>query len=141
MTRAVEASFAAARDRLAARAILTAGTIALIVTCLVGILWFGASRVVAGDMTGGRLGQFILYAMFAGGAVAELSEVWGELSQAAGAAERLSEILALRPDITAPAEPLPLPTPPEGAIAFEACRVRLSGRGELSPRRSVLRRR
>jgi ATP-binding cassette, subfamily B, bacterial len=126
--RAGEAAFTAARDRLAARAVLTAGTIALIITCLVGILWFGATRVVTGDMSGGRLGQFILYALFAGAAVAELAEVWGELSQAAGAAERLSEILAVRPDITAPPDPLPMPSPAEGAIAFEGVAFAYPGR-------------
>jgi ATP-binding cassette, subfamily B, bacterial len=124
----VETSFTAARDRLSARAFLTAGTIALIVTCLVAILWFGATRVVAGDMSGGRLGQFILYALFAGGAVAELSEVWGELSQAAGAAERLSELLALKPEIAAPREPLALPDPPRGSIAFEDVSFQYPGR-------------
>jgi ATP-binding cassette, subfamily B, bacterial len=125
---AVEASFTAARDRLSARALLTAGTIALIVTCLVGILWFGATRVVAGDMSGGRLGQFILYALFAGAAIAELSEVWGELSQAAGAAERLSELLAFQPEIAAPREPLTLPEPSRGSIAFEDVSFQYPGR-------------
>ena len=119
---AVEKSFEAARDRLMARAVLTAAAIFLIVACIVGVLWFGATRVVSGEMSGGRLGQFILYAIFAGAALAELSEVWGELSQAAGAAERLMELRAVAPDIVAPAEPLALPEPPLGTLAFEAVR-------------------
>ena len=77
---AVERAFAAARARLLARAGLTAIGIFLVVASIVGVLWFGARMVVAGDMSGGRLGQFILYAVFAAGALAELAEVWGELA-------------------------------------------------------------
>ena len=99
---AVERAFAAARSRLLARAGLTAIAIALIVTSIVGILWFGSRLVIGGEISGGRLGQFVLYAVFAAGAIAELSEVWGELAQAAGAAERLLELLAARPEIRAP---------------------------------------
>jgi ATP-binding cassette, subfamily B, bacterial len=127
---AVRRAFDAARARLAARAILTAATIFLIVTSIVGVLWFGASGVVSGTMTGGRLGQFVLYALFAGGAMAELSEVWGELSQAAGAAERLAEILAIKPDITAPADPVPLPEPALGTIQFDTVHFAYPTRAE-----------
>ena len=115
---AAETAFEAARDRLKARAGLTAVVILLVVTSIVGVLWIGASAVVAGDMTGGRLGQFVLYALFAGGALAELSEVWGEVQQAAGAAERLAELLAALPSVTSPAHPKDLPVPPLGEIAF-----------------------
>ena len=94
---AVERAFAAARDRLLARAGLTAIAIFLVVASVVGVLWFGSRLVISGEMTGGRLGQFILYALFAAGAMAELAEVWGELAQAAGATERLLELLAARP--------------------------------------------
>ncbi len=121
-TAAVEAAFEQARARLAARAVLTAATIFLIVASVVGVLWFGASLVVLGEMTGGRLGQFILYALFAGGAMAELAEVWGEVSQASGAAERLGELLRVRPEIQAPPDPRALPTPPLGTIAFRGVR-------------------
>jgi ATP-binding cassette subfamily B protein len=69
-------------------------------------------------MTGGRLGQFVLYAVFAAGAIAELSEVWGEISQAAGAAERLMELLGAHNDIREPARPKSLPSPPRGSVAF-----------------------
>ena len=116
---AVEKSFDAARQRLKARAGLTGVAVFLIVTSVTGVLWYGASSVIAGEMTGGRLGQFVLYALFAAGALAELSEVWGEMSQAAGAAERLAEMLATEPEIRSPENPLPLPEPPLGTVAFE----------------------
>ena len=116
---AVEQAFESARRRLKARAGLTAIAIFLVVASVTGVLWFGASSVVSGEMTGGRLGQFVLYAVFAAGAMAELSEVWGEMSSAAGAAERLSELLAEVPEIRSPAKPTPLPTPPRGEVRFE----------------------
>jgi ATP-binding cassette subfamily B protein len=114
----VERAFAAARSRLTARAGLTALAILLVVASVVGVLWFGAAAVVGGTMSGGRLGQFVLYAVFASGAMAELSEVWGEVNQAAGAAERLAELLAVVPAISSPPAPTPLPDPPRGEIRF-----------------------
>jgi ATP-binding cassette subfamily B protein len=119
---AVERAFAAARSRLLARAGLTAIAISLIVIGIVGILWFGSRLVIGGDISGGRLGQFVLYAVFAAGAIAELSEVWGELAQAAGATERLLELLEARPEIVPPPRPRPLPVPPIGSIAFRDVR-------------------
>ncbi len=116
---AVETSFDAARARLKARAGLTAVVIVLVVSSIVGILWYGAGLVVAGEMTGGRLSQFVLYALFAAGALAELSEVWGEVTQAAGAAERLTELLDTPPEIVSPANPIPLPQPAKGRIDLE----------------------
>jgi ATP-binding cassette subfamily B protein len=119
---AVEEAFAAARARLVARAGLTAIAIFLVVGSIVGVLWFGARMVVAGQMSGGQLGQFILYAVLAGAALAELSEVWGELASAAGAAERLMEIKAAHPHVAAPANPKPLPQPPRGTVEFRDVR-------------------
>jgi ATP-binding cassette, subfamily B, bacterial len=119
---AVERAFAAARFSTQARAVLTAIVIFLVFASVVVILWVGAQDVLAGRMTAGRLGQFVLYAGFAAGGLGELSQVWGEISLAAGAAERLAEILAIEPAIEAPARPLPLPAPPRGEIAFEAVR-------------------
>ena len=116
---AVETAFDAARARLKARAGLTAITIMLVFASIVGVLWIGADAVVRGDMTGGRLSQFVLYAVLAAAALAELSEVWGEVSQAAGAAERLTEVLAIVPQIRTPANPTPLPMPARGHIAFD----------------------
>ena len=116
---AVERSFDAVRDRLKARAFLVGITFFLVVTSIVGVVWVGASLVISGEMTGGRLLQFVLYAMFAGAAVAELGEVWGEVSQAAGATERLAELLAVAPQIQSPPFPVPLPTPARGEVAFD----------------------
>ncbi|AGK58844.1 lipid A ABC exporter family, fused ATPase and inner membrane subunits [Hyphomicrobium denitrificans 1NES1] len=118
-SRAVERAFDAARQRMRARAALTGVAIFLTVASVTAVLWYGASDVIAGNMTGGRLGQFVLYALFAAGALAELSEVWGEITQAAGAAERLSEMMATIPEIRSPEKPVPLPQPPIGAVAFE----------------------
>jgi ATP-binding cassette subfamily B protein len=102
-----------------ARAALTGIAIFLTVASITGVLWYGASAVISGDMSGGRLGQFVLYALFAAGALAELSEVWGEITQAAGAAERLTEMMATIPEIRSPEHPVPLPKPPLGTVAFE----------------------
>jgi ATP-binding cassette, subfamily B, bacterial len=111
---AVDRSFAAALARMRARTGLTAVSIFLAFASVVGVLWYGASEVVAGNMTGGRLGQFVLYAVLAAGAVAELAEVWGEVQQAAGSAERLMELLTVAPDIRSPAHPVALPALSKG---------------------------
>ncbi|NOT71251.1 MAG: ATP-binding cassette domain-containing protein [Hyphomicrobium sp.] len=116
---AVEKSFDAARSRMKARAMLTGVAVFLSVASIVAVLWYGASAVISGEITSGRLGQFVLYALFAAGALGEVSEVWGELSQAAGATERLTEMLATVPDIRSPEKPTALPSPPLGTIAFE----------------------
>ena len=115
---AVERAFAAARDSIRARAILTAIAIFLVSTSVVIVLWIGAQDVLTAKMTSGRLGQFVLYAVFAAGALGSLSETGGEVAQASGAAERLFEILAIRPAIVRPAQPLTLPSPPRGEVAF-----------------------
>jgi ATP-binding cassette subfamily B protein len=115
---AVERSFDAANARAKSRAGLTAIAIFLIFASVVGVLWYGAQDVLSGSMTGGTLSQFVLYALLAAGAVGELSEVWGEVSQAAGAAERLSELLQVQSKIKSPLHPKALPEPPRGEIAF-----------------------
>jgi ATP-binding cassette subfamily B protein len=119
---AVERAFDAARDSTRARAVLTAVIIFLVFASVVAVLWVGAQDVLAGRTTPGRLGQFILYAVFAASGLGQLSEVWGELSQASGAAERLTELLAVEPEIEAPAHPVALPVPARGEVAFEAVR-------------------
>jgi ATP-binding cassette, subfamily B, bacterial len=129
---AVEAAFAAAKARLIARAGLTAIAIALVVGSIVAVLWFGARMVVAGAMTGGQLGQFILYAVLAGGALAELSEVWGELASAAGAAERMMELLATPPQVLPPARPKPMPQPARGTIELRNVHFVYPSRPEVS---------
>ncbi len=115
---AVERSFTAAMARAKSRAGLTAIAIFLVFASVVGVLWYGAQDVLAGTMTGGRLGQFVLYAVLAAASMGELSEVWGEVSQAAGAAERLSELLQIQSEIKSPARPKALPEPPRGEVAF-----------------------
>lgn len=116
---AVEAAFQAARSSIFARSFLTFFAIFMIFSSVVAVLWFGSRDVLAGTMSPGTLGQFLLYSVFAAGALGALSEVWGELSQAAGAAERLTEILDETPAILAPAKPLPLPAKAKGAISFD----------------------
>jgi ATP-binding cassette subfamily B protein len=83
---------------------------------------------MAERITAGRLGQFVLYAVFAAGGLGELSQVWGELAQASGAAERLFEILAIKPQIEAPPHPVALPKPARGAIMFDDVRFVYPGR-------------
>jgi ATP-binding cassette subfamily B protein len=125
---AVEHAFAAAKRRIGARAALTATAIFLVFASVIGILWYGAQDVLAGQMTGGTLAQFVLYAAFAAGAVAELSEVWGEVQQAAGAAERLAEIMAVPAAIESPARPRPFPAQPRGEIVFDDVTFHYEGR-------------
>jgi len=116
---AVERSFVAAILSTRARAWLTAAIIFLVFASIVVVLWTGAQNVMSGKMSGGTLSQFVLYAVFAAGALSELSQVWNELNQAAGAAGRIDELLKVQPEIRAPARPLALPTPARGEIRFE----------------------
>ncbi|MFO1150816.1 MAG: ABC transporter transmembrane domain-containing protein [Alsobacter sp.] len=118
-SRAAEDAFDASVTATRARSILTAVAIFLIFASVVAVLWYGAQDVLAGTITGGRLSQFVLYAVFAAGALGELSQVWSEVSAAAGAAGRIAEILAVEPRIKAPAAPRPLPEPPLGTVAFD----------------------
>ncbi|MGX9427537.1 MULTISPECIES: ABC transporter ATP-binding protein/permease [Bradyrhizobium] len=115
----VEQAYDAARSSTRARAVLTLIIIFIVFSSVVLILWVGSHDVLAGAMTPGRLGQFILYSAFAASALGQLSEVWGEISAASGAAERLFEILRVKPEITAPAAPLALPQPARGDVAFD----------------------
>lgn len=134
---AVERAFEAAGARLKARAVLTAMVIFLVISCITGVLWYGASSVVRGDISGGTLSQFLLYALFAAGALAELAEVWGEVSQAAGAAERLTELMAVEPEIVSPPNPVPLPAPPRGEIEFRNVRFAYPTRPDASALQSI----
>lgn len=117
--KAVENAFAAARSSVFARAILTSFAIFMVFSSVVGVLWFGSNDVLSGTMSAGQLGQFLLYAVFAASSLGQLSEVWGELAQAAGATERLTEILDEVPAIAAPSNPVALPVPALGEISFE----------------------
>jgi ATP-binding cassette subfamily B protein len=115
---AVEQAYAAACGATKVRAMLTAVVIFLVFTSIVVVLWVGAQDVLTGSITPGRLGQFVLYAVFAAGGLGELSQVWGEIAQASGAAERLFEILDVEPQIKAPVRAVVLPKPASGAIEF-----------------------
>jgi ATP-binding cassette subfamily B protein len=111
-------AYEAARAMTQARAIVTSAAIFLAFGSVVVVLWLGAQEVIAGSMTGGALSQFVLFAVFGAGALGQLSEVWNEVSQAAGAAGRIGEIMAVQPRIVAPAQPMKLAKPVRGELAF-----------------------
>ncbi len=115
---AVEEAYNAACGAIKARAVLTAIVIFLVFASIVVVLWVGAQDVLAGSITPGRLGQFILYAVFAAGGLSELSQVWGEIAQASGAAERIFEILAVEPQIKPPLRAVSFPKSAAGAVEF-----------------------
>lgn len=117
---AIEITFAASKAAITTRAALTVFSISLVFSGVVGILWSGAHSVLEGEMSAGTLGQFLLYSVLAAGSLGGLSEVWGELSQASGAAERLSELLNEKSDIEDPINPTALPEKPRGEIEFKS---------------------
>ncbi|MFO7771086.1 MAG: ABC transporter transmembrane domain-containing protein, partial [Roseovarius gahaiensis] len=117
-----EKSFDAARRRIATRAAMTVIVIFLVFTGIVGVLWIGANDVRAGTMTAGTLVQFVIYSVMVAGAVAALSEIWGELQRAAGATERLVELLQTNDKVQDPANPVALPRPVRGEILFDSVR-------------------
>ncbi len=116
---AVEESFTTAARRTRVRAVLTAVGVTLIFAGITFVLWLGAHQVVAGTMTGGQLTQFLIYAALVGAQVASLTEMWGDMQRAAGAMERLSELLQARPTMRAPPHPLELPARVRGSIRFD----------------------
>lgn len=128
----VERAYDAAQGSIRARGVLTAVIIFIVFASVVGILWIGSYDVLTGQMSAGRLGQFILYAVFAAAALGQLSEVWGELSAASGAAERLFEILHVKPDIAAPASPRALPQPPRGDVELSDVRFAYPARPQTA---------
>ena len=130
--RATETVFATAKKRIALRAIMTALFILIIFGSITMIIWQGAIDVSAGEMSGGTIAAFVLYGGLVAGAFGALSEVYGDLLRAAGASERLQELLAVQPTITAPAEPVALPEPPRGALEFEHVTFHYPTRPETS---------
>lgn len=114
----VEQAYEAARSSTRARAVLTLIIIFIVFSSVVAILWVGSHDVLTGQISPGRLGQFVLYAAFAAAGLGQLSEVWGEVSAASGAAERLFEILRVKSQITAPPLPVALPQPARGDVGF-----------------------
>lgn len=114
-----EKSFDAARRRIWVRAAMTAIVIFLVFSGVVGVLWMGAWDVRAGDMSAGALVQFVIYSVMVAGAVAALSEIFGELQRAAGATERLVELLQTEDAVQDPTAPRALPTPVRGEIMLD----------------------
>ena len=132
----VEGSFKTALKRIRVRASLTGLAIGLVFAAIVGVLWSGAQSVLAGTMTAGELGQFVLYAVLVAGSFGALSEVWTEINQAAGAAERLTELLAIDPQIKAPPTPKRLPSPALGSIEIDQVRFEYPTRPGVSALRN-----
>ena len=124
----VERSFDAARRRIRTRAALSGIVIFLVFAAIVAVLWIGARDVRSGAMTPGSLVQFVIYAIIVAGAVASLSEIWGELQRAAGATERMVELLHAVDSVADPREPVPVPRRLRGAIAFEGVTFRYPAR-------------
>ena len=108
----VEAALDAAKQRIAASTILIVLIILLTFAAITFVLWLGARAVLTGAMSPGQLGQFVLYAAIAAGSTASLSEIWSQLQRAAGAMERLAELLAIEPEIASPPQPVPFPQAP-----------------------------
>ena len=115
----VENAFATAINRVRARAFLTAIVIMLVFGAVGAILWLGGKDVIANRITAGELSAFVFYAVIVAGSVGAISEVFGDLQRAAGATERLLELLSTQPDIAAPESPIALPDPPNGHLSFE----------------------
>ena len=115
---AIETAFQTARGSTVARTVLTFFGVFTIFGSIVGLLWLGAQDVLTGAMTTGTLGQYLIYAILAASSLGALSDVWAELAQASGAAERLTELLAEQPAILPPANPRAFPSPAKGAIEF-----------------------
>ncbi len=114
-----EKSYDAARRRITTRAFMTAIVIFLVFAGVVGVLWIGALDVRAGGMSAGALIQFVIYSVMVAGSVGALSEIWSELQRAAGATERLVELLNAEDTVTDPAQPAALAKPVRGAITFD----------------------
>ena len=115
----VENAFTTAIDRVRARAILTAIVIMLVFGAVGTILWLGGKDVIANRITAGELSAFVFYAVVVAGSVGAISEVFGDLQRAAGATERLLDLLSTQPDIAAPESPIALPEPPNGQLSFK----------------------
>src|SRR3954471_12168078 len=129
---AVERVFATAKRRIGTRAVMTAMLIFLMIGAIVLVIWQGAIDVAGGRMSGGTIAAFILCGGLLAGAFGALSEVYGDLLRAAGASERLAELLIAEPEIRAPAIPAKLPEPALGELAFENVTFHYPTRRETS---------
>ena len=128
---AVENSFRTSLRRMTARAIMTAAAIGLVFGGVVWILWLGVNAALGGQLSWGTLFQFALLAVLTASSVGALGEAWGDVQKAAGAMERVSELLAAKPSIAAPAHPVPLPVPPKGEVSLENVTFAYPGRPDL----------
>ena len=127
-----EKSFDSARDRIGVRAIMTAIVIFLIFAGIVGVLWIGARDVRSGDMSVGGLVQFVIYSVMVAGGVGALTEVWGELQRAAGATERLVELLNAQDAVADPMQGVVVPAAPLGRIDFDGVTFQYPSRPGIS---------
>lgn len=127
-SKAVEDSFDVAVRRTRVRAALTAVGTMMVFGAVTFVLWQGAHRVLAGEMTGGELSQFLIYAVYVAISAASLSEMWGEVQRAAGAMERLVELNIATPTIVAPSHPQSFPSPSQGRIRFDDVSFRYPSR-------------
>ncbi|WGV16364.1 ABC transporter transmembrane domain-containing protein [Fuscovulum ytuae] len=127
-----EKSFTVAQTRTRVRALMTVIVIFLVFTGIVGVLWIGARDVRAGAMTPGELVQFVIYAVMVAGSVGALSEIWGELQRAAGATERLVELLNAEDSVQDAAQPKALPRPVRGEVVFDDVTFRYPARPDVS---------
>jgi ATP-binding cassette subfamily B protein len=128
---AVEAAFGISLTRMKARAVMTAMIIVVMFGGVTLVLWLGAQDVIAGRMTPGALLQFVLLSVFAAGAVGALGESWGDVQKAAGAMERIDELMRSEADIRAPEAPQALPEPPTGEVSMSAVQFAYPGRPDL----------
>jgi len=128
---AVEQAFRAQMRRITTRAAMTAAVIILVFGGIVGVFWLGVHAGLRGDISWGALFQFAFLSVMAAGSVSALGETWGDVQKAAGAMERVGELLDARPGVAAPPNPTPLPKPPRGEVAFEGVTFAYPGRPEL----------
>ena len=124
----VERGFATSLDRIRNRATLVAAVMVLVFGAISLILWVGGHDVLAGRISPGQLSAFVFYAALVAGSVGALSESWGDLQRAAGATERLLELLAAQPEVSRPTHPLPLPAKARGEITFSQVNFRYPSR-------------
>ncbi len=128
---AVEEAFGVSLKRMRARGVMTAMIIMVMFGGVTLVLWLGAQDVIAGTMTPGALLQFVLLSVFAAGAVGALGESWGDVQKAAGAMERIDELMRATPAIAPPASPVALPQPPRGEVSISAVDFAYPGRPDL----------
>jgi ATP-binding cassette subfamily B protein len=126
----VNQTFSTAVQRIRSRALLTALAILTIFGAITIVLWIGTQAVLANEMSAGELGQFVIYAVFVASSATSLSEMWGEVQRAAGATERLMELLSMEPNIVPPLNPLSFPEPGKGRIVFDKLAFSYPSRAE-----------